>query len=417
MDSLDLNQVIFGFTKLSDNLCIKLANHGKAVAYVSLSMAKVLGYNESTIDKLYKSSLLHDIGIVILPTYEIEKNLDLDESDKNNHAALGYDLLKSFHKFNDVANIVRLHHKNWKKLKNIENKENLILSQIIFLADRIDLYIRKASFLNLENLLNSLYKWLEENKEQFLEPYILDVFCDKNLTNNEFWEHFFQKDLLDYNFFVSYFGLRKHIVNLEESYLIAFFANIIDRHSHFTKYHSAYVGNLLEIFSNFLGFDKLKKNRLKICGYFHDIGKLMIPLDILHKNSGLSISEVNLIKMHPIFSKNVLSEFDNFDEIANIVSLHHEYLDGSGYPFQYKDKQIPFETKILTISDIFCALTEPRSYRKPLNYNQAVDNLYKMSYNNKVDKELLSIFIEMKEQILFLINNFKSLYWGINVNV
>ena len=108
-----------------------------------------------------------------------------------------------------------------------------------------------------------------------------------------------------------------------------------------------------------------------ICGaLLHDVGKLAIPDDILLKKGKLTDEEWNLMKQHPIFGYEMIKDEEGISDLTKqIVLKHHEKLDGSGYPTQVND--LNYEVQIVTVCDIYDALTEPRTYGKMCNLVEA----------------------------------------------
>ena len=108
-----------------------------------------------------------------------------------------------------------------------------------------------------------------------------------------------------------------------------------------------------------------------ICGaLLHDIGKLMIPDEILLKKGKLTDEEWDLIKQHPKFGYDMIKNESGISDLTkSIVLRHHEKLDGNGYPSGIDD--LNYETQIVTVCDIYDALTEPRTYGKMYNLVEA----------------------------------------------
>jgi HD-GYP domain-containing protein (c-di-GMP phosphodiesterase class II) len=126
----------------------------------------------------------------------------------------------------------------------------------------------------------------------------------------------------------------------------------------------------------------------------HDIGKLGIPDAVLLKPASLSEQEYKFIKKHPEFSEYILSQLKGFEEITKIIRAHHEYLDGSGYPDGLKNGEIMLEARIITIADIFDALTTDRPYRKAIQAKEAIDLMFR-EFRGKIDEEILRKSIEV----------------------
>ena len=108
--------------------------------------------------------------------------------------------------------------------------------------------------------------------------------------------------------------------------------------------------------------DELKV--LTLAGLLHDIGKMMVPDNIIQKKGRLTLPEYNLVKTHALFGNNILKGIDNLDpRIAEVAMRHHERCDGTGYPGGYKREQIEPFARIVAIADTYDAMTSDRAYR------------------------------------------------------
>lgn len=123
-----------------------------------------------------------------------------------------------------------------------------------------------------------------------------------------------------------------------------------------------------------MGLSKELNDALYISSQFHDIGKVMIPDEILNKPSSLTREELRYIMKHPIYSRSLVeSKFGK--EIAEIVEQHHERLDGSGYPFGLQGDEIRLEAKIIAVADSYDAMTTVRPYKKAMSPKEALTEL------------------------------------------
>ncbi len=111
----------------------------------------------------------------------------------------------------------------------------------------------------------------------------------------------------------------------------------------------------------------------KICvaGLLHDLGKVNTPKTILYKPGSLTDEEFEIIKRHPVDGYNYCKQSGVDEEICNMVLKHHVKKDGRGYPTGFTEKTLPEE--IITVADIFSALSEKRTYHSALEYRQALD--------------------------------------------
>lgn len=103
---------------------------------------------------------------------------------------------------------------------------------------------------------------------------------------------------------------------------------------------------------------------LTLAGLLHDIGKMMVPDNIIQKKGRLTLPEYNLVKTHVLFGNNILKGIDNLDpRIAEVAMRHHERCDETGYPGGYKREQIEPFARIVAIADTYDAMTSDRAYR------------------------------------------------------
>lgn len=148
----------------------------------------------------------------------------------------------------------------------------------------------------------------------------------------------------------------------------------------------------------------------------HDIGKISIPDKVLLKPSKLNDTEFETMKTHAQRGKQVIDsiirnfEFESFTNInilKNIAQYHHETLDGTGYPEGYKADNIPIESRIVAVADIFDALTSKRPYKEAWTNEEAYDMLQKLA-KEKLDKDCVLALIKNKKQIEEIQKTFKD---------
>lgn len=152
------------------------------------------------------------------------------------------------------------------------------------------------------------------------------------------------------------------------------------------------------IFSIIMGKKlSLSKDELLTLGtgaLLHDIGKTQIPDNILLKPGRLTYDEFKIIKKHSIYGYEIIREKSNLDKtVATAILQHHEKWDGSGYPIGIEGKFINMHARIITISDIYDALTADRVYRKRFLPHQAAEYIIGNS-NRLLDPDLVKLFIE-----------------------
>lgn len=141
------------------------------------------------------------------------------------------------------------------------------------------------------------------------------------------------------------------------------FADIIDAKSPFTFNHSSNVAAFAVAIARAKGADSAEQRRIYRAGLLHDIGKLGISNTILDKPGRLTPEERIEIERHPVFTNDILSHVRAFGDFVWMASIHHECLDGSGYPYKLTAEQIDGPARMLCVADVFEALTADRPYR------------------------------------------------------
>ncbi|MGN0152256.1 MAG: HD-GYP domain-containing protein [Wujia sp.] len=157
--------------------------------------------------------------------------------------------------------------------------------------------------------------------------------------------------------------------------------------------HSLNVALICNIFSTWLGLKPEETELLTICGIFHDIGKLLIPDKIIQKPGKLTKEEFAIIKTHPQKGYEILRKQKVDLHVQYAALMHHEKCDGSGYPLGLTDKQIDWCAQIVTIADIYEAMTAKRVYREPLSPFTVIDH-FEQDGLRKYNPKLLLTFLE-----------------------
>lgn len=159
--------------------------------------------------------------------------------------------------------------------------------------------------------------------------------------------------------------------------------------------HSTSVSILTTIFSRYLGFDEATTQEIAVGAFLHDAGKIKIADEVLNKPGRLTVEEFEIIKTHVNHSIDIISKIEGISDLSvQVAALHHEKLDGSGYPFALTDSQISIYGRIIAICDIFDALTAHRVYKDGIAQVKAFAILLSMAESGALDKKLVSQFIK-----------------------
>ena len=135
------------------------------------------------------------------------------------------------------------------------------------------------------------------------------------------------------------------------------------------------------------------KKLITACGLFHDVGKLLIPDAILKKPGRLTKDEFDIIKTHPVKGYQLLQKNKLDPHIQYAALMHHEKCDGSGYPIGLKGNQIDWCAQIVTIADIYEAMTAKRVYRGPISPFKVI-NMFEEDGLKKYNPKYLLTFLE-----------------------
>lgn len=158
--------------------------------------------------------------------------------------------------------------------------------------------------------------------------------------------------------------------------------------------HSVNVAALSSILGAWLGLDENKINLLTYSAILHDYGKTKLDERILNKIDILTKEELKEIKKHPIFGYEDIKKIKYLDSLVSYgVLMHHERLDGTGYPFGIKDDKIPAFARIIAIADVFDAINSNRTYKVSKGPFEALEIIQKESLG-KLDYEYCKVFLD-----------------------
>ena len=156
------------------------------------------------------------------------------------------------------------------------------------------------------------------------------------------------------------------------------FAAVVDAKTPFTAAHSTRVAAIARTIGREMGLDPRGNRDLYRAGLLHDIGKLGVSNLILDKKGALTKEERNQVERHPVLTLTVVGQVSVFAGIARMSAVHHERLDGAGYPWGYEGDQLGLGDRILGASDIYEALTAHRPYRDGMDPERALGIVHEL---------------------------------------
>ncbi|OPJ55428.1 HD-GYP domain-containing protein [Alkalithermobacter paradoxus] len=368
--------------------------HSRRTAYIAYAIAKNLNLTDKEKENIFYASFLHDIGICNMPAQiDIEK-IHSSMEYKKSHSDIGYEIAKNLPFNEEINNYVLYHHENYDGSgPNKLQKDDIPLgAQIISIADFFDINHVSNNISKLEKV--RMNKIINERRNKQFRPEVADCLLDI-MKQDKFWLDLavnLQYEILN---LVPKESIKN--ITLDELVKIAeVFSAIIDGKIKHTGTHSKELGDMLYRVSKNLGYSIEKCTKMKISGYLHDIGKLAVPEEILNKPSNLTEEEFNTIKIHPYYTKLILSQVGSFrEDIARWAGNHHERLNGNGYPERLKGDELSTEDQIVAICDIYQSLTENRPYRNGLSKNEALKIINNIVISGGFDTDVYKLLEEI----------------------
>lgn len=384
---LDMYKLLIALSEATDLVSPALANHHKQVSYIAYRIGQTLEMGEDNLRDLALAGALHDIGGLSLAS-RLE-TLDFEMSEPDHHSVSGAVLLAMFKPFSHLSNIIRFHHQYWDNGRGEAHNNEPVpyLTHILHLADRIAVLINQQT--EVLQQVKSIVAKINENKGRMFHPEIADAFQELSIRES-FWFDVAAPQKCPMFNDESIFGISE-MIEQDMLDLTSLFCRVIDFRSCFTATHSSGVAAIAKVLAAKAGLDAAECKQVQLAGLLHDLGKLVVPQEILEKETPLTKNDYEVIRRHPYYSQRILKTVPGFDNICTWSAYHHERLDGSGYPFHVKGDEIPFGARILSVADTFTALTEVRPYRSGTSSRGTLKFLDSQVIENKLDGDIVSL--------------------------
>jgi HD-GYP domain-containing protein (c-di-GMP phosphodiesterase class II) len=151
------------------------------------------------------------------------------------------------------------------------------------------------------------------------------------------------------------------------------FAHFVDLKSPYLFGHSTGVAALVDQAAPKLRLDDDERAIVRQAAFLHDLGRAAVPTGIWERPGELRRADWEQVRLHPYHSERILARSTALEPVATLVGLHHERLDGSGYPKQSKAAELPVAARLLAVADVYQALTQPRPHRPARSPAAAAD--------------------------------------------
>ena len=390
---LNINEVLFGLSASLDavegEILGATSYHAQRVAYISSLMGRQLGLSDYERLCLAVAAAMHDNALTEFASGEGLRALnygDVDiESNLGKHCVLGENNVKNTTIYKDIEGAILYHHERadgtgpFKK----RSEDTPIFARIIHLADRVDVR------LDLSNIDDEKFKKVTE----YVNNHIGDYF--DNEVSKAFLDGVRISDIREIEGNKVVAKLYEEVPTYEKEYnqedllsISKMFAKIIDFKSPFTTRHSKGIAEKAGMMGEYYGWDAFTNSCLYFAGAVHDVGKLYVDNDLLEKPGKLTPDEFAKIKDHATGTYVVLSAIRGLETITSWAALHHEKLDGTGYPFGKTGDELDEKERLMACIDIYQALVEHRPYKEGMSHEKTMGILYSMAEEGKIDRRI-----------------------------
>ncbi len=227
---------------------------------------------------------------------------------------------------------------------------------------------------------------------------VLEVFCRTPFRPDQDWLEFLEtlagQSAIAVDNATMFNDLQRSNTELRLAYdtTLEGWSRALDLRDHDTEGHTQRVTELSVRLAEVMGLDDARLLQIRRGALLHDIGKLAVPDQILHKPGPLTPEERQIISRHPTHAFEMLSPIEFLAPALNIPYCHHEKWDGTGYPRGLKENQIPLEARIFALADVWDSICSDRPYRKAWPVEKAIEHLRQES-GKYFDPEIVDIFI------------------------
>jgi putative nucleotidyltransferase with HDIG domain len=176
--------------------------------------------------------------------------------------------------------------------------------------------------------------------------------------------------------------------------LMSMMARAVDERATFLRGHSERVSQYAGEIAREMQLDSAQVDRVRLSGLVHDIGNIGVDDSIMTKDLPLSPEEFEIVKAHTVKGASILRPIEALNDLIPGIELHHEALDGSGYPYGLRGDEIPIMARIIAVADAFDAMTTARPYQSAMDPNYVLEVLERLSskrYDGCVVKALATL--------------------------
>ncbi len=189
------------------------------------------------------------------------------------------------------------------------------------------------------------------------------------------------------------------ILRRENEHILRSLAQTIELKDPCTRGHCDRVATIAVQLAGALDLSIDMQREIKYGSWLHDCGKIGVPEQVLNADRKLEAEEFELIKKHPDWGADVARKANLSNVVVNVILCHHEHFDGTGYPNGLCGEEIPLEARIVSVADVFDALSSDRPYRKGMGFEEATGIIVSMK-GGELDPVLVDLFLDSKAFII-----------------
>lgn len=395
--------------------------HAQRVCYISSVLAREAGLSRDERLALFYGALFHDIGVAMassaLSALPGTSDGDLfaasplqspEQLAAERNPATFQAIVQVFHQHSllgaravtgldlpaKVADLILNHHERWDGNgypAALAGEETSVGARILALADHAEALI--ATETSPLAARRSLPLSLRQLSARALDPGLVQAMA-QICSRDDFWLGLFNDALAED--LVTVHRTEPH--RRDKRALLRFagaFASLVDGRSEYTMGHSHKVAEEAHRLARAAGFSSEHAQAVRVAGLLHDLGRLGVPPQVLAKADILNVGEMHLLRQHPSYSQHILEGLPGMEEVALWVGAHHERPDGRGYPEMASGPEIPLEARILSIANVYVALTSDRPYRPGMRHAEALKVL-EGAAGTQLDAQLVRLFCSQR---------------------
>jgi diguanylate cyclase (GGDEF)-like protein len=182
--------------------------------------------------------------------------------------------------------------------------------------------------------------------------------------------------------------------NSVKSSIVQTLLKTLEARDYITEGHVERINDLAFEIGQEMGMSEYELNDIRLLARFHDIGKVGIPDKILFKKTGLDEDEWKIMRKHSEIGYKIAKSSEGLSHISDCILKHHEWWDGSGYPFKLKGEEIPLKSRIISVADAYDAMINDRPYRKALPTDIAKREIMK-GRGSQFDPDIVDSFMRI----------------------